>query len=102
MQTIITDNIKAIQHICKQHHVKEMSVFGSVTKDDFNENSDVDVVIEFKEDINLNDYASNYFSFENSLKSLLNKNIDLVTKRFIENPYFLKAIQKNQQIIYVA
>ena len=67
MQTIITDNIKAIQHICKQHHVKEM-----------------------------------YFSFENSLKSLLNKNIDLVTKRFIENPYFLKAIQKNQQIIYVA
>ena len=43
MQTIITDNIKAIQHICKQHHVKEMSVFGSVTKDDFNENSDVAV-----------------------------------------------------------
>ena len=102
MQPIITDNINAIKDICKKHHVKEMAVFGSVTKNYFTEKSDIDVLIEFQDDIKFEDYSMNYFSFEESLKSLLKKEIDLVTKRFIENPYFLESIKQNKETIYVA
>ncbi|MEZ5053839.1 MAG: nucleotidyltransferase domain-containing protein [Chitinophagales bacterium] len=70
MQAIISENINAIAEICKKHHVKEMAVFGSVTKDYFSENSDIDVLIDFQEDIKLEDYSTNYFSFEESLKAL--------------------------------
>lgn len=102
MQAIISENINAIAEICKKHHVKEMAVFGSVTKDYFSENSDIDVLIDFQEDIKLEDYSTNYFSFEESLKALLNKEIDLVSKKFIENPYFLESITKNKETLYVA
>lgn len=102
MQPIITENINAIKDICKKHHVKEMAVFGSVTKNYFTEKSDIDVLIEFQDDIKFEDYSMNYFSFEESLKSLLKKEIDLVTKRFIENPYFLESIKQNKETIYVA
>ncbi|HQG38349.1 MAG TPA: nucleotidyltransferase domain-containing protein [Chitinophagales bacterium] len=102
MQAIITDNINSIKEICRNHHVKEMAVFGSVTKDYFTDKSDIDVLIEFNDDIKLEDYSTNYFSFENSLNTLLKKEIDLVSKKFIENPYFLKSINLNKQILYVA
>jgi len=102
MQSIITENINAIKDICKKHHVKEMAVFGSVTKDYFTDESDIDVLIEFNDDISYEDYSTNYFSFENSLKLLLKKEIDLVTKRFIENPYFLESIKQNKETLYAA
>jgi uncharacterized protein len=102
MQSIITENINAIKDICKKHHVKEMAVFGSVTKDYFTDKSDIDVLIEFNDDISYEDYSTNYFSFEESLKILLKKEIDLVTKRFIENPYFLESIKQNKETLYAA
>lgn len=102
MQPIITENINAIKEICQKHQVKEMAVFGSVTKDYFTDKSDIDVLIEFNDNIKHEEYADNYFSFADNLKNLLKKEIDLVTKQFIQNPYFLKAIQQNKQILYVA
>ena len=102
MQSIITENINAIKDICKKHRVKEMAVFGSVTKDYFTPDSDIDVLIEFMDDITFEDYSTNYFSFEESLKSLLNKEIDLVSTRFIENPYFLESIKQNKATLYAS
>jgi uncharacterized protein len=41
-------NQREIADFCKRHHIKKLSLFGSVLRNDFNEGSDVDVLIEFE------------------------------------------------------
>jgi predicted nucleotidyltransferase len=39
-----------IKYFCKKHHIHKLSVFGSVLRDDFRSDSDVDVLVEFDPD----------------------------------------------------
>ena len=98
---IITTNLSQIQSICKQHHVKELYVFGSAAKNEMKEDSDIDFLVEFKEDI-YDNYASNYFDLLQQLNSLTKKNIDLVTVAMLKNVFLKSNIEKNKQTIYVS
>jgi len=42
-------NIDRIKKLCKQYRVKTFSAFGSVTRDDFKDDSDIDFVVDFEE-----------------------------------------------------
>ena len=59
---IITNNINQIKTLCQEHKVKELYAFGSATTDKFNEESDVDLLVEFGE-VSIEKYADNYFTF---------------------------------------
>ena len=39
-------DLDAISHFCKKHHIKSFALFGSILRDDFDENSDVDVLVD--------------------------------------------------------
>ncbi len=58
---LIELNIQKIIELCRLHKVKSLSVFGSILTDSFNENSDVDLLVDF-DSKNIDDYVSNYFS----------------------------------------
>ncbi|MDX2188321.1 MAG: nucleotidyltransferase domain-containing protein [Bacteroidota bacterium] len=88
-----------IQKLCENHNVKFLYAFGSVLTEKFNQKSDIDLVIEFK-DINVEEYADNYFNFKFSLQSLLNARIDLLEDKAITNPYFRKALNQSRTLIY--
>ena len=48
MQQFITDRLPEIEDLCRKHHVRRLSIFGSAVRDDFNPaTSDVDVRVEF-------------------------------------------------------
>ena len=50
MQPIITENREKIAELCRTHHVRRLSVFGSAVRDDFDSsNSDVDLLVEFQD-----------------------------------------------------
>ncbi len=99
MVTLIKDNIVAIQDACRKHHVRSV---GSATQENrFTEESDIDFLYRFrKEDIDLNDYADNYFDLLFYLQGLLNRKVDLVAKEIMWNPYFIESINKDKQMIY--
>ena len=69
---IITNNINEIKTLCKAHKVKELFVFGSAANNTFNDESDVDFVIDF-ENIDPYCFAENYFSLSEKLENLLKK-----------------------------
>jgi hypothetical protein len=50
-----------IAMLCKKYRVTMMYVFGSASTDVINENSDVDFLISFQNDVSLEEYADNYF-----------------------------------------
>ena len=85
--------------VCNQHKVRSLYAFGSVLSTKFNENSDIDLIVEFK-DIDVKDYADNYFDFKFSLESILNRPIDLLEAQAIKNPYFKQVVNHTKQLVY--
>ena len=79
INSIIENNKQQIIELCKKHHVKNLFVFGSVMRTDFNTDSDIDFLYEFDTSkINFDDldkaeydYVNNFFSFQEDLENLL-------------------------------
>jgi len=78
-----------------------MHVFGSAAIDKISEESDIDILISFK-DISIERYTDNYFNLHDELENLFNRRIDLVTDKSLSNPYFIKSIEQTKQLLYAA
>ena len=102
MQDFILAKREEIAALCRQHHVRRLSVFGSATRDDFDPaRSDVDLLVEFDTD-SIDRYARNFFSLEESMLSLFDRKVDLITEGVIKNPYRLRSIEADKVLVYAA
>jgi hypothetical protein len=88
-----------LKNICQQHKVKSLYVFGSVLSDKFNENSDIDLIVDIDSNDPL-DYAENYFSLKFALQELFNRQVDLLENKAIKNPYIRQNIDNSKHLIY--
>ena len=96
---LIDNHIKNIVSLCKRYKVNKFFVFGSVLTDRFNDDSDIDLVVDFKKD-EVEDYFDNYFDFKYSLQDLFGRKVDLVEEQSIKNPYFRKSVDSTKRLIY--
>ena len=97
---LITDNINRLRELCTTYKVKTLYIFGSILTDRFNENSDVDLLVNFNSEINYQNYTDNYFNFIYALKDLLKRNVDLVDESSVKNKYFRAELDETKQLIY--
>ena len=88
-----------ISQLCKTHKVKSLYAFGSVLTDSFNNESDIDLIVDFY-DVELEDYADNYFDFKFSLQDILKRPVDLLEEKAIKNPYFRQSLNQQKQLVY--
>ncbi len=101
MNKLLEDSLDEIKSACEMHSVKTLELFGSVTRKDFNETSDVDFLYEFdKEKISEMQYADNYFDFFFALEKILNRKVDLLPVSKLKNPYLIKQINQERIKIY--
>lgn len=91
-----TPNIAAL---CKQHKVSKLFAFGSALTNRFNNESDIDMVVDFQ-DVDLVEYADNYFSLKDSLSRLFGREVDLLEDKAIRNPILRKNIDNSKLLIY--
>ena len=96
---IIDLNIDKIRDLCYKHKVARLFVFGSVLSDRFKKSSDIDFIVDFQE-IDVYDYADNYFDLKFSLENILKRNIDLLEDKAIKNPYLRQSIDSSKQLLY--
>lgn len=98
---IIELNLHKIIEICKRFHVRKLWVFGSILTSRFNDDSDVDLCVDFDWDnISLLDSANNFFGFQEALESLLERKIDITDDSAVRNPYFREELNETRQLIY--
>ena len=97
--TILERHISDINKLCSTHRVKELYAFGSVLTEDFNNSSDIDLIVDF-DPIDVNQYADNYFDFKFSLEDIFQTPVDLLEEQAIKNPYFRQVVDKQRQLIY--
>jgi uncharacterized protein len=96
---LVDKNIDAIKYLCEKHKVRKLFAFGSVLTSKFEKTSDVDLVVDFQ-DVDLYNYADNYFDLKDSLEQLFNRNVDLLEDKAIRNPYLRQSIESSKQLIY--
>ena len=85
-----------ISEFCQRHHVRKLSLFGSVLRDDFRPDSDVDVLVEF-EPGHVPGFA--FFGMRDELSQLVGRNVDLNTPGFLSR-YFRDEILKKAEVQY--
>ena len=89
----------AVKAFCERHHIARLAVFGSVLRDDFDANSDVDVLVEFQPD---HVPGLNFVSMERELSTLLQgRRVDLVTAKFL-NERIRERVLREAEPLYVA
>jgi len=91
---------KDIIPLCEKFDINELSVFGSSIRDDFTQNSDVDILVSFgnNSDITLFDIMD----LETEFSRLLNKDVVIVEKKSLKNPIRKNRILSTREIIYAA
>jgi hypothetical protein len=82
-----------------KYKVRRLFVFGSILTDRFNDESDIDMIVDFKKD-EVTDYFDNYFDFKYSLQDLLGREVELIEEQTIRNPYFRKNVDSTKRLIY--
>ncbi|MBC6424161.1 MAG: nucleotidyltransferase domain-containing protein [Hormoscilla sp. SP12CHS1] len=71
--------------VCKQWQITELAVFGSILRDDFNLNSDIDLLVTFHPEARITMFGLE--AIEMGFQKLLQRPVDLVTKRAIERSH---------------
>lgn len=97
--SIIDQNMDKIRDLCEQHKVSQLSVFGSILTNKFSENSDIDLLVDFS-NIDLQNYADNYFSLKQALEDIFKRQVDLLENKAIKNPYLRQSIEDSKRLLY--
>jgi hypothetical protein len=92
--------IDQIRELCKENRVKTLFVFGSVTRDDFNADSDIDLVVDFEEKDPFI-YSDLYLNLKSKLENILNRQVDLLEERAIKNRFFRQQLESTKVPLYV-
>lgn len=80
----ITDQISPFKiHLIQKYHLNYIAIFGSVSRGDNNENSDIDVLVDFTQPIGIE-----FIDLADELENILHKKIDLVSRNGIKPKYF--------------
>ncbi|MEM6838586.1 MAG: nucleotidyltransferase domain-containing protein [Cyanobacteria bacterium P01_C01_bin.120] len=86
---------------CQQAQITEFALFGSILRDDFGDNSDVDILVTFAPDCNFS--LLDFVGLEHDLEDRLHRKVDLVSKRAVQqdrNWLRRQEILHNSQVIY--
>lgn len=102
LQIILNDRLHTTQgvisELCQRWQINEFALFGSVLREDFRPNSDIDVLITFAPH-----HPWNLFDFMNlqrELENLFGRSVDLLQKKELQNPYRRANILQSYQVIY--
>jgi predicted nucleotidyltransferase len=85
-----------IVDFCRRHHICRLAFFGSVLREDFEPDSDVDVLVEFDPD---HIPGLDFFAMQAELSRILGRQVDLNTPHFI-SPYFRGQVQTEAEVVY--
>ena len=87
---------KKLAEFCRRHNIRKLAFFGSVLRDDFGLDSDVDVLVEFRQGARTG-FA--FFEMERELSDLLGYKVELNTPGFLSK-YFRDRIIAEAEVLY--
>lgn len=93
--------LEQIEDFCRKYGVAEFSLFGSILRNDFGPGSDVDVLVTLKPGHTMT--PESYLDMRDELSAMFGgREIDLVQKRLLTNPFRRQEILATRQVLYAA
>jgi uncharacterized protein len=89
-----------IEGICQRWKIAEFSLFGSILREDFRPDSDVDILIAFEDNNGWSLF--DVMNLQRELESIVGRPVDLLEKRDLKNPFRRSEILKTHQVIYAS
>ncbi|MBN1796005.1 MAG: nucleotidyltransferase family protein [Sedimentisphaerales bacterium] len=89
-----------ITAFCLRWKVVELALFGSVLRDDFGPDSDIDVLVSFQADAPWSLW--DLFDMRQELQEIFGREVDLVEKEALRNPFRKYEILRNHEVVYAA
>ncbi len=83
---------------CRHNGIKRLALFGSVLREDFTAESDIDMLVEFQEGVRV---GLSFFRMERELSELLGRKVDLNTAGFLSRD-FREQVQRVAEVLYDA
>ena len=87
-----------IAEFCRRNRIRKLAFFGSVLRDDFTPESDVDVLVEFEPGTRV---GLRFFGMERELSEILGHKVDLNTPGFLSK-YFRDEVIAEAEVLYDA
>ena len=85
---------------CRKWRIEELSLFGSVLREDFSPESDVDVLVTFAPDAHLSLF--DFVEMQDELSEIFERKVDLVSRGGLRNPFRRHEILNTRQVVYAA
>ncbi|MBL8097952.1 MAG: nucleotidyltransferase family protein [Anaerolineales bacterium] len=98
MKTKICIPRKKIAEFSRRWKVTEFSLFGSVLRDDFRADSDIDVLVTFAPDAEISLF--DLVQMKLDLEKIFKRKVDVIEKDALENPFRKREILKTAQVVY--
>jgi uncharacterized protein len=89
-----------IEAFCRKWKIRELSLFGSVLREDFRPDSDIDVLVSFEPDDPWDLF--HLVEMRDELIALFGRDVDLVEKEGLRNPFRRRTILDTREVIYAA
>jgi predicted nucleotidyltransferase len=89
-----------LAEFAKKWRIVELSLFGSVVNGDFREDSDVDVLVKFEDEAPWS--LSHIIEMKWELEELFGRDVDIVERDVVKNPFVRKSIFSTRRIVYAA
>jgi len=89
-----------ITAFCQKWRVVELALFGSVLRDDFGPESDIDILVSFQPDAPWSLW--DLFDMRQELQEMFGREVDLVEKEALRNPFRKHEILHNHEVVYAA
>lgn len=89
-----------LAEFCRRWKIAEMGFFGSILREDFTEESDIDILVSFAPDASWNLF--DLVEMHDELKEIFGRKVDLVEREAIRNPFRRREILRNLEIVYGA
>lgn len=103
LHPLLANNQSQLQMLCKEHYIKRLYAFGSVCRDDFTQESDIDLLYTFDyERLPIYDAADIFFDFTQKVESIIGRTVDLVSEPAIRNPLLRSSIDADKVLLYEA
>jgi uncharacterized protein len=104
LTSLVRDRIKAsstqIAEFCQRWHITEFALFGSVIRDDFRPDSDIDVLVTFSSAAQWSLF--DWVDMKDELEALFGRKVDIADKEGLRNPYRRYEILRTHQVIYAS
>ena len=89
-----------IKDFCGKWKIKEFSFFGSVLREDFHSDSDIDVLVSFEETVSWSLY--DIVAMKDELQAIFGRDVDIVEKGAVRNPFRRHSIMTSREVLYAA